>query len=114
MTASDDAPLGFQTRAIHRPEPAPDVATTPVAPSMVLSSSFAMPSLEALGRILDHGDSGYVYSRLGNPTVEVLERAVADLEGGEAAMAFTSGMAAVHGIATGLLSAGDASSRTAR
>lgn len=106
MTASDDE-LGFATRAIHRPEPDPEVRTAPVAPSMVLSTSFAMPDVDSLEEILGRGASGYMYSRLSNPTVDTLERAVADLEGGEAAMAFTSGMAAIHGIATGLLSAGD-------
>ncbi|HDQ73777.1 MAG TPA: aminotransferase class I/II-fold pyridoxal phosphate-dependent enzyme, partial [Chloroflexi bacterium] len=40
--------------------------------------------------------SGYVYARHGNPTVTALEQAVAALEGGEAALAFASGMAAVH------------------
>jgi cystathionine gamma-synthase/methionine-gamma-lyase len=39
---------------------------------------------------------GYVYSRYGNPTVTALEEIVAVLEGGEAALAFASGMAAVH------------------
>jgi cystathionine gamma-synthase/methionine-gamma-lyase len=39
---------------------------------------------------------GYVYSRYGNPTVRALEDAVALLEGGEVAQAFSSGMAAIH------------------
>jgi len=39
---------------------------------------------------------GYVYTRYGNPTVTALERAVATLEGGETAVAYASGMAAIH------------------
>jgi cystathionine gamma-synthase/methionine-gamma-lyase len=39
---------------------------------------------------------GYVYGRYGNPTVRALEEAVASLEEGEAALAFASGMAAIH------------------
>ncbi len=46
---------------------------------------------------------GYVYTRHGNPTVAVLEEAIAALEQGEAALAFASGMAAVH---AALLAAG--------
>lgn len=57
--------------------------------------------------MLLEGASGHVYSRLSNPTVATLEAAVADLEGAEAGLAFTSGMAAIHAALTGLLSAGD-------
>ena len=37
-------------------------------------------------------EDGYIYSRLGNPTVRVLEEKIAALEGGEAGLAFSSGM----------------------
>ncbi len=47
--------------------------------------------------------SGYVYSRFGNPTVEVFERAVAELEGAAGAVAFGSGMAALHAAITSLI-----------
>jgi len=78
-----------------------------VAPPLVQTSSFAVGSMEDMDRLFEPGESGYVYSRLANPTVAALEAAVADLEGAEQGMAFTSGMAAVHAAATGLLSAGD-------
>ena len=44
---------------------------------------------------------GPMYTRYGNPTVSALEAAVAALEGGEAALAYGSGMAAIHGAAAG-------------
>ena len=47
------------------------------------------------------------YSRYGNPTVNDFEQAVADLEGAEAARAFSSGMGAVSGVVLGLCSSGD-------
>ncbi|MGN1400084.1 MAG: methionine gamma-lyase [Bacillus sp. (in: firmicutes)] len=52
-------------------------------------------------------EEGYIYSRLGNPTVEVLEKKIAALEGGEMGIAFGSGMAAVSAVLLGLTKAGD-------
>jgi len=52
-------------------------------------------------------ESGYIYSRLGNPTVSELEKKMADLEEGEEAVAFGSGMAAVSGVLIHLLNSGD-------
>lgn len=50
---------------------------------------------------------GNIYSRLGNPTVRVLEERMAAIEGGEGALAFGSGMAAVSAILIYLTKAGD-------
>ncbi|MBT2582534.1 methionine gamma-lyase [Planococcus sp. ISL-109] len=50
---------------------------------------------------------GNIYSRLGNPTVRVLEERMAEIEGGQAALAFGSGMAAVSAILVHLTKAGD-------
>lgn len=52
-------------------------------------------------------DSAYIYSRLGNPTVELFEERMAALEEGEAALAFGSGMAAISGTLLAFLKAGD-------
>lgn len=52
-------------------------------------------------------DKGYFYSRMGNPTVSLLERKVADLEGGEEGICFASGMGAISGTLFSLLAAGD-------
>jgi cystathionine beta-lyase/cystathionine gamma-synthase len=51
--------------------------------------------------------AGYVYTRWANPTTDLLEAALADLEGAAAAEAFASGMAAISGIFLGLCEAGD-------
>jgi methionine-gamma-lyase len=50
---------------------------------------------------------GYIYTRMGNPTVDALERCIAGLEGGYGAVACSSGMAAVHTALATLLEAGD-------
>ncbi|MGE7602722.1 methionine gamma-lyase [Peribacillus sp. NPDC097675] len=52
-------------------------------------------------------EDGYIYSRLGNPTVRVLEEKIAALEGGEAGLAFSSGMAAVSAVLFALTKADD-------
>ena len=50
---------------------------------------------------------GYIYTRLGNPTVEVFEKRMAALEGGVGALAFASGAAAINAVAVTLCQAGD-------
>jgi cystathionine gamma-synthase/methionine-gamma-lyase len=52
--------------------------------------------MDELDEVFAGTREGYVYARYGSPTVTALEEAVAALEGGEAAMAFASGMAAIH------------------
>lgn len=52
-------------------------------------------------------DDGYIYTRLGNPTIQDLENAVADLENGYGGIATASGMAAINVVYLGLLKQGD-------
>ena len=52
-------------------------------------------------------DSPFIYTRWGNPTVQMLEQRLASLEGGEEGLCFSSGMAAITGLFTHLLGAGD-------
>lgn len=73
------------TRCIHAGE-TQDPATGAVMPPIHTSVTYAQ---EELGRT-----RGYVYTRAGNPTRDALERCLADLEGGQRALAFASGMAA--------------------
>jgi methionine-gamma-lyase len=79
----------------------------PVVPPIYQTSTFAFENA-AHGASLFAGKSeGYIYSRMGNPTVEALEQSVATLEGGHAALACASGMAAIHTALMSLLKAGD-------
>ncbi len=52
-------------------------------------------------------EEGNIYTRLNNPTSEVLEKRVAQLDGGVGALAFASGHAAIFGALTNLCGAGD-------
>ncbi|MDE5412780.1 methionine gamma-lyase [Alkalihalobacterium chitinilyticum] len=78
-----------------------------LTPPLFQSSTFTMKSAEQGERRFAGEEEGYVYSRLGNPTVTVLEERIAELEGGEAGLAFSSGMAAVSATLFGLVRSGD-------
>ncbi|HTT34676.1 MAG TPA: PLP-dependent transferase [Thermoplasmata archaeon] len=78
--------MRFDTRLIHAEQP-PDPLTGAVNPPIYLSSTFAQSA--------PNRHKGYVYSRSGNPTRTVLERALASLEGGATGLAFSSGLGAL-------------------
>ncbi|MBI3360072.1 MAG: PLP-dependent transferase [Chloroflexi bacterium] len=69
---------------------------TPSAPSIVPASGFFFDSMQELDAGLGDDRAGYVYSRNNAPTQEAFEAAMADLEGGEDAVSFSSGMAALN------------------
>jgi methionine-gamma-lyase len=79
----------------------------PVVPPIYQVSTFAFKNA-AHGAALFAGEKpGYIYSRMGNPTVEALETAMAELEGGYRGLACGSGMAAIHTALVTLLQSGD-------
>lgn len=71
------------------------------------TSTFIFDDAEQGERRFAGEEAGYIYSRLGNPTVNMLEEKMAELENGEAALAFSSGMAAVSAALLALTKAGD-------
>lgn len=89
--------MKFRTRAIHVGNE-PDPATGAVIPPVHFASTFRQPGAGEWGE--------FDYARSGNPTRAGLERSLASLEGGCGALAFSSGMAAIHCV-TMLLEAGD-------
>jgi cystathionine beta-lyase/cystathionine gamma-synthase len=91
-----ESSFGFATQAVHAGERAPKPEFTPVNTPIYQSASFVYDTIETMDAIFGGERPGYVYTRYGNPTVAALERAVATLEGGETAVAYASGMAAVH------------------
>jgi methionine-gamma-lyase len=78
-----------------------------VVPPIYQTSTFAFDSAEQGAALFAGQRQGYIYSRMGNPTVRGLEKAVAALEGGYAGLACGSGMAAIHTTFAVLLQAGD-------
>ncbi len=79
----------------------------PVIPPIFQTSTFAFENADQGAAIFEGREPGYVYTRVGNPTVAALEECVASLEGGCQAIACGSGMAAVHTSLAGLLKEGD-------
>jgi O-succinylhomoserine sulfhydrylase len=75
--------------------------------ALYLTSSFVQPDAETARKRFANEEDGYTYTRVGNPTVSAMEQRLAALEGTEAAMATSSGMAAVLLLGMGLLRAGD-------
>lgn len=101
MTSLDHSKLGFASRLIHGGghHDALGSATVPI----YQTSTFAF-------RDADHGaacfageSDGYIYTRIANPTITALEKQIASLENGAAAIAVSSGMAAVSTIYMALL-----------
>ncbi len=84
-----------------------DPQTGAVSTPIYQSSTFAFHSAREGAEIFAGEKSGYFYTRLGNPTQDALEREMAFLEGGEAALAFSSGMAAISGVIMQLCNCGD-------
>ena len=79
----------------------------PVVPPIYQTSTFQFENA-AHGAALFKGEkNGYIYTRMKNPTVEAMENAVAELEGGHKALGCASGMAAISTIFTALLKSGD-------
>ena len=78
-----------------------------LAPVLFPSTTYEVGSVEDHRRMAGTPRTSHYYSRFGSPSVQEFEAAVAELEGAEAALASSSGMAAVTGVVFGLCSAGD-------
>lgn len=96
----------FSTRAVHAGERLPASRSASVVTPIHPSVGFLSENMETMDAVFAGELDGYVYARYSSPTVSAFEAAVANLEGAEAAQAFSSGMAAIHAT---LLAAGAAS-----
>ncbi len=85
---------GLGTLALHAGQE-PDPATTARAVPIYATSSYVFKSTEHAADLFGLREFGNIYSRLMNPTNDVLEKRLAALDGGIAALAFASGQAAI-------------------
>ena len=85
---------GFGTKAIHAGN-VKDQQYGALSTPIYQTSTFVFDSCEQGGRRFAGQEGGYIYTRLANPTVSVLENKIAALEGGEACLATASGMGAI-------------------
>ncbi len=96
----------FKTKAVHAGETTDKRYTGSIA-DITMSNTFSVdPDISFSAENLDE-DAQFIYTRWGNPTVQMLEQKVAALENGEAALAFSSGMAAITGLMLQKLKSGD-------
>jgi cystathionine beta-lyase/cystathionine gamma-synthase len=98
---------GFSTRAIRAASRVPEAPQPPVNVPIYATSTFEVADAAELGDLLEFTRPGHSYTRYSNPTHAALEEALAELEGGEAALVTASGMAAIHGVALAVLRSGD-------
>lgn len=101
-----DQSSGFATRAIHFGYDPLDEQGA-LTPPLHLSSTFAFETAEAGGEMFAGTREGHFYSRISNPTTDLLERRLAILEGAEAGVATASGMGAITAVLWTFLSPGD-------
>ena len=105
-SASHNQGYGFETRAVHAgaaPDPVTGARSTPIYQTV----SYVFDDVDHAASLFNLHNFGYIYSRLTNPTVSVLEERIASLEGGRAAVAAASGHAAQFLVFFTLMSPGD-------
>lgn len=96
----------FETNAVHAGYDQTEHGGS-LAPPIYQTSTFVFPDAETGERRFAGSDPGFIYSRLKNPTVTMFEERMAELEGGERALGFASGMAAVSAVLLGIAKTGD-------
>jgi O-acetylhomoserine (thiol)-lyase len=103
---SEQKTYGFETRAIHAgaaPDPATGARVTPI----YQTTSYVFDDVDDAAALFNLQKVGFIYSRLTNPTVSVLEERLANLEGGRGATCTSSGHAAQMLALFALMSPGD-------
>ncbi len=108
--ANDSSPhqnkKGFSTRAIHSGHDKSDPHGALTSP-IYMTSTFEFETAEQGGARFAGEEGGYIYSRLGNPTLNELEQKLADLEGAEACLTVASGMGAITSVFWSFVTPGD-------
>ncbi|RKY94403.1 MAG: methionine gamma-lyase [Ignavibacteriae bacterium] len=100
-----DKNVDFQTKCVH--SGIDEYEYGAVVPPIYQTSTFKFKSAQHGASLFAGEEKGYIYTRMANPTIEAMENAIAELEGGYKALGCASGMAATHTIFASLLSTGD-------
>ena len=88
--------FSIATQLVHAGERRAAPVGVPAVTPIYATSTFVYERMEDVDRVVEGDVSGFVYSRYGNPTVAAFEAAMAEIENGKFAFAFSSGMAALH------------------
>lgn len=100
----DTKKLGINTKLVHAGHHADPTGSVNVP--IYQTSTFAFKSAQSGAAIFAGKEAGYIYTRIANPTIRALEENVAELEGGLAGIATSSGLAAIGCVYMGLLEQG--------
>ena len=98
--------MHIETLAVHGGY-TPDPTTEPAAVPRYQTVAYAFDSAQHGADLFDLKVAGNIYTRIMNPTTDVLEKRVAALEGGVAALALASGMAAITAAIQTIAETGD-------
>lgn len=96
----------FSTRSIHSGHDVQATAGTRAVP-IYQSTSYVFHDCDHAANLFNLSEPGYIYTRLNNPTTDILEKRMADLEGGIGALCTSSGMSAISTTILTLLKSGD-------
>ena len=99
--------LNLETLMLHAGSHRRDLSTNSVAVPIHQTTSYEFDSTEHAGKLFALQELGNIYTRITNPTTQVLEERVTSLEGGASAVAVSSGSAAVSLAIQNVASAGD-------
>ncbi|MCR9293632.1 MAG: aminotransferase class I/II-fold pyridoxal phosphate-dependent enzyme [bacterium] len=99
-------PLGISTLSVHGGESRIKPCDA-ITDSIVCSSTYTFEDSQAIIDFIENGEQREEYGRYGNPNEKVVEQKLAALDGGEHAIVFSSGMAAIVGLLMAKLNSGD-------
>ena len=106
MGLDTDKPYGDSTLAVHGGE-AHEKAQNSITDPVVMASTYTFNDTQAVIDYIEQKQARGEYGRYGNPNESVVEKKLAKLEGGQDAIVYASGMAAIVGVVMAKLSAGD-------
>ena len=98
--------MDFNTKLLHG-KTVKDYPYNATIPAISQVTAFSYESAEEQEKVFCHKAAGYAYSRVGNPTVAAFEQRINELEGGNAAIACSSGMSAITLALLNMLCSGD-------
>lgn len=107
LSRSELDALRARTRSVHAGKDFGTGAAMPTASPIHVATAYSYETTDELDAVFADNSVGYVYSRYGNPTVRAFEHAIAAIEKTEEAIAYGSGMAAIHAAIVSAAKSGD-------
>ncbi len=98
--------MDIETKIVHGGQH-PDKETGALSPPIYQTSTFAFKNAEHGARLFSGEEEGYIYTRLSNPTIDLLARKLATLESTEAGVIFSSGLSAIFNLIVTAARTGD-------